>query len=49
MFVITMGLDKAIDKLNIIQLLTVVPMMWFFMIYQKLGVIGYGIFKVINE
>ena len=46
---ITMGFNNTINVLNILQLVIVVPMAWLFMVYLQLDVIGYGIFKFINE
>ena len=48
-FLITMGFDMTINVLNVLQIIVVAPLAWFFMDYLKLNVIGYGIFKVINE
>lgn len=45
----TMGFDKTINILNVLQIVVIVPLAWLFMVYLQLEVIGFGIFKVINE
>jgi len=46
---ITLGFEKSINKLNLIQLIAIIPTMWFFMIHLKMSYIGFGIFKLVNE
>ena len=48
-FLITMGFDMTINVLNGLQIIVMVPLAWFFMVYLNLQGVGYGIFKLINE
>ena len=46
---ITLGFEKCINRLNLIQLIAIVPTMWFFMINRNMSYIGFGVFKLVNE